>query len=311
MSSLRPFRFSTVMRTAKSSQEWIDKAHRAEDLGYTTLLMVDHFYSEMGPVVGLMSVAQETSLRIGCQVFCNDYRHPIVLARQAANLDLLSNGRFQFGLGCGYLAEEYQQVGIPLDPPGIRIARFEEAIHIIKAYFQQDEVHFAGRYYTIDGIKAVAKAVQKPHPPIYMGGGSKRVLSIAAREANIVGLGARTSAKGLDWSSALLDANLEKITWIRLAAEERFHQLELSSNIFIIIVTENQTQVAQQVGNRLGLTAEQTLQCLHVLIGTADQISEELEKRRQLLGISSIEVLEEHMEAFAPVVARLAGKQLT
>src|SRR5579884_2431126 len=163
MSTLRPFRFSAVMRGAKSSQEWIDKAHLVEDLGYTTLLMVDHFYADMDPVVGLMAAAQETSLRIGCHVFCNDYRHPIVLARQAANLDLLSNGRFQFGLGCGYLAEEYQQVGIPLDPPGIRIARFEEAIHIIKAYFQQDEVHFAGRYYTIDGVKAVAKPTQKPH----------------------------------------------------------------------------------------------------------------------------------------------------
>lgn len=308
MSTLRPFRFSAVMRTAKSSQEWIDKAHLVEDLGYTTLLMVDHFYADIDPVVGLMAVAQETSLRIGCQVFCNDYRHPIVLARQAANLDLLSNGRFQFGLGCGYLAEEYQQVGIPLDPPGIRVARFEEAIHIIKAYFQQDEVHFASRYYTIDGVKAVAKTAQKPHPPIYIGGGGKRILSIAAREANIIGLGARNNAKGLDWSSALLDANLEKIAWVRQAAEERFDQLEFSSNIFIVIVTENRTQVAQQVGTRLGLTAEQTLQCLLVLIGTVDQIVEELEKRRQLLGISSIEVLEEHIEAFAPVVARLAGK---
>lgn len=308
MATLRPFRFSVVAEAAKSRQEWLTKAYRAEELGYTTLLVPDHLGLEIDPIAALMAVADATSLRIGSHVFCNDFRHPVVLARQAANLDLFSEGRFQFGLGCGYLAEEYHQSGILLDPVSIRISRFEEALRVIKAYFHEEQVTFFGRYYQVKGLKTAIKTVQKPHPPIYVGGGGKRVLSIAAREADIVGFAARNNATGLDWTSALPAANLEKLTWVRQAAGERFPQLEFSSTIFIAAVTDHPQPVAQQMGSRLGLTAEQTLECFHILVGSVDQIVEELQKRRELFGVSCIEVREPHMEALAPVVARLAGR---
>jgi probable F420-dependent oxidoreductase len=308
MADLHPFRFSVVAETAKSRQEWITKAHCIEDLGYTTLLVPDHLEKDVDPAVGLMVAADATSLRIGSHVFCNDFRHPIMLARQAANLDLFSEGRFQFGLGCGYLAEEYRQAGIPLDPAGIRISRFAEALRLIKAYFHDDLVNFTGQYYQVHDLKTSIKTLQKPHPPIYVGGGGKRILSIAAREADIVGLVARNNAHGLDWTSASMAATEEKLLWVRQAAEERFSALEFSSTIFIVVNTEHAQGVAQQMGSRLGLTAEQTLDCLHILVGSVEQMVEELQKRRELFGISCIEVVEAHMETFAPVVARLAGK---
>ena len=308
MATLRPFRFSVVAEAAKSRQEWLAKARRAQDLGYTTFLVPDHLGQDIDPIVGLMAVADATSLRIGSHVFCNDFRYPVLLARQAANLDLFSEGRFQFGLGCGYLATEYDQAGIALDAPGLRLSRFEEALQIIKAYFHEEQVTFFGRYYQVKELKASIKTVQKPHPPMYIGGGGKRVLSIAAREADIVGLVARNNAQGLDWASALPAANFEKIAWVRQAAGERFSQLEFSSTIFIAVVTDHLQPVAQQIGGRLGLTAEQTPDCLQIVVGSVDQIVGELQKRRELFGISCIEIVETHMETLAPVVARLAGK---
>ena len=181
MTTPRPFRFSVVAQTGKYRQEWLDRVHRVEDLGYTTLLAADHMDIIVELSVALMAAADATSLRIGSHVFCNDFRHSLVLARQVANLDLFSEGRFQFGFCCGYKAENYVQMGIPLDPVGVRLSRFEEALHIIKAYFQEDEVTFSGQYYQIDHAKTVIKTAQKPYPPVYIGGGGKRVLSIAAR----------------------------------------------------------------------------------------------------------------------------------
>ncbi|GCE09928.1 TIGR03621 family F420-dependent LLM class oxidoreductase [Dictyobacter aurantiacus] len=308
MTTIRPFHFSVVAERAASRREWLAKAQRAQDLGYTTFLVPDHLNYEIDPAVSLMAVADATSLRIGSHVFCNDFRHPLLLARQAANLDLFSEGRFQLGLGCGYFAKEYQQAGIPFDPVGIRISRFEEAIRLIKAYFHQEEVTFTGNYYRVDGTKAAIKAVQTPHPPIYIGGGGKRMLSIAAREADIIGLVARNTPEGLDWASGLPDANREKLKWVRQAAGERFDLIEFSTTIFIAAVTDHPEPVAQQIGNRIGLTGGQALDCMQILIGTTDQISDELQKRRELFGINCIEIVEAHMETLAPVVSRLAGK---
>ncbi|GCE05925.1 TIGR03621 family F420-dependent LLM class oxidoreductase [Dictyobacter aurantiacus] len=307
MATIRPFRFSVVAEVAKSRHEWITKARRAQDIGYTTLLVPDHLSYDVDPAVSLMAVADATSLRIGSHVFCNDFRHPLMLARQAANLDLFSEGRFQFGLGCGYLAQEYQQAGIPFDSVRDRISRFEEALQIIKAYFHQEYVDFSGQYYHMHEMKAAIKTVQKPHPPIYVGGGGKRVLSIAAREADIIGISARSTAKGLDWTSALSDANKEKLQWIRQAGGERFSQLELSATIFIVAVTDHADAAAQQIGRHIGLTAQQTRDCLHILVGTTEQIVAKLQERRELFGTSCIEVVEAHMETLAPVVAKLAG----
>lgn len=304
---VRPFRFSVVCELEASRKQWIEKARRAEALGYTTFLVPDHFSIPVDPVTGLLSVVDATSMRVGSHVFCNDFRHPVVLARQLANLDLFSDGRFQFGLGCGYLAKEYEQAGIPFDPAGVRIARMEEALHIIKAYFEQDEVNFEGRYYTVRGLPAAGKTVQS-HIPLYLGGGNRRMLSVAAREADIVGVSVGGTSTGLNWPAGLPAQMYEKIEWVREAAQERFEQIELSTTIMICAVTNHRNQAAYGIGQKIGLDSEKVLQTMPILVGTVDDMVEALQWRREQFGISAIEVTERDMEAFAPVVARLTGK---
>ncbi|MBO0792896.1 MAG: TIGR03621 family F420-dependent LLM class oxidoreductase [Ktedonobacteraceae bacterium] len=311
--SPRPFRFSVAVDHLQTRQEWLDKAHKAEDLGYSTFLVPDHTWINFDPIVGLTAVAEHTSLHIGSHVFCNDFRNPALLAQQVATLDLLSGGRFQLGLGCGYALDDYTHTGIPFDPIGTRLARLEEAVHLIKHFFSDDVLNFSGQYYQAQGMPAKPKPVQQPLP-IYMGGAGKRVLSLAAREANIIGLVAKpsgTAAFDFDLRSTLPAANLQKLQWIRSAAGERFSQVELSTTIYISIVTSSNAQreaVAQQVATRSGLTPEEVLNSMNMLIGFPDQIIETLEERRELFGISCIEILEGGMEAFAPVVAKLTGK---
>ncbi len=301
-----PFRFSVVVERAASRKEWISKARRIEDLGYTTLLISDHFYIDLDPAVALMAAADATSLRIGSHVFCNDFRNPVVLAKQVATLDMLSEGRFQLGLGCGYNQNDYNQTGIPFDDVGIRISRFEEAVQFIKKYFAEDVVTFSGKYYQIKDLKTFSQPIQKPHPPIYIGGNGKRVLSIAAREADIIGLGCEGGPEHTP----------QKLAWIQEAAGERFDQLEISTTVFKVVVTDHHEQAAQEVASHLpphalgrpGMTPQDILNHTPVLIGTIDQIMDTLQERRERYGASCIEVRESDMELFAPVVARLAGK---
>ena len=187
MSKPRAFRFGVQEHRAPDARAWREKARLVEKLGYTTVYLPDHFGDQLGPVAALMSAADATStLRIGSLVFDNDYRHPIVLAKEAATLDLLSDGRLDFGLGAGWLASDYEQTGIPLDPPGIRIERMAEALQIINRFFAGGSVSFTGKHYKVEAVEAAPLPAQKPRPPIVLGGGGKRMLQLAGREADIV-----------------------------------------------------------------------------------------------------------------------------
>jgi probable F420-dependent oxidoreductase len=236
-----------------------------------------------------------------------DIRHPALLARDVAMLDVLSNGRVECGLGCGGVAEDYTQLGMSFDRPGVRVSRFEEAVHIIKRFFTEETISFSGQYYQVTELKGHPKPQQRPHPHLYIGGGSKRMLSLAAREADCVGITARSTPKGIDWASATHEANLEKVSWIREAAGERFEQLEIGVPLFVVIPTEDRQGTAQHLAGRLGLTPEQCLSCTHILIGTVDQMVEDLLRRREDYGISSLAVIEAGIETLASVVARLSG----
>lgn len=310
----RSFRFNVVVEHARTAAEWTDKARRAENLGYTTFLVPDHTWVEVDPVIGLMAAAGCTSrLRIGSHVFCNDFRNPVLLAKQAATLDFFSGGRFQLGLGCGYFQGDYLHAGIPLDSVGTRISRMEEAIKVIKRYFSDDSLNFSGRYYQAQGMATQPKPVQE-RLPLYMGGASKRVLSLAGREADIVGLGAKfvgPDAFAFDLHSTQPAANHEKLEWIRAAAGERFERLEFSTTVFKAVITASNVQrdaVAQQMAGRFRVTSEEILNSMNVLVGTPAQIIDKLQEQRALFGVSCIELLEGDMESFAPVVAELAGK---
>jgi probable F420-dependent oxidoreductase len=255
-----------------------------------------------------MLAAEATqTLRIGTTVFANDFRHPAVLAKEAATLDLLSGGRLELGLGAGYLAPDYALTGIALDPPGVRVSRLMESVQIIKGLFGDEPVTFAGRYYTITDLEGYPKPVQRPHPPLYLAGGSKRVLSLAAREADIVGLVPPSGGGKLDFLEASMAATMQRVEWVRHAAGERLAALELNTLLFAVVVTEHRQQAAEQLAATRGTTAEQVLDSIHFLVGTVEQMVEQIHMWRERLGISYITVLQEYMDALAPVVARLAG----
>ncbi len=305
----RPFRFGVVAAHVQSRADWITKAQKVEDLGYSTLLVVDHITTSLGPLVSLAVAAEATTrLRLGTFVLCNDFRHPAFLAKELATLDLLSDGRFEFGLGAGYLPSDYEQSGLTQDSVGTRLERFEEAIRLYKQLFGEETVHFEGKHYTISGAQGLPKPAQKPFPPLYIGGGGKRVLSFAAREADIVGIAHKNSAHGMDLVNTTEEPTSQKIAWIREAAGERFSQLELSIMAFRVVITNQRDQVAQQIGGRFRVSPAQALDSVQLLIGTVDQITETLWQRRERYGISYIVILEESLDVFAPVVARLSGK---
>jgi probable F420-dependent oxidoreductase len=313
VSQARPFRFGVQEHLKDvSAASWRDKARQIESLGYSTLYLPDHFGDQMGPIAALMAAADATTrLRIGALVFDNDYRHPAVLAREAATLDLLSEGRLDFGLGAGWFASDYEQSGIAYDPIGTRIERMEEALTIIRGLFAGGPVTFTGKHYRTTAMEGAPLPVQKPHPPIVIGGGGRRMLSLAAREANIVNVNfdlseGRVSRKLI--RTGLAEATDEKLGWIRAAAGGRIDEIELSVTIFLANVTDDRESVAAAVGAGIGVEGADALAMPHFLIGTVDQLIEELQARRERYGISFVVVPGEAAEALAPVVERLTGK---
>ena len=251
-----------------------------------------------------------TKLRVGALVFDNDYRHPVVLAKEAATLDLLSGGRTDFGLGAGWLASDYEETGIPYDPPGTRIERMTEALTIIKSFFAGGTVSFTGKHYKISGVDAVPPPVQKPHSPIVLGGGGRRMLRLAAREADIISINYNLAEGRVNAElvrTGLSQATAEKLGWIKEAAPERFPEIELSVTIFLVNVTDDRDSMAAALSAGFGLEPGDILQMPHFLIGTTDQIVDDLQERRERYGFSYVVVPGVAAESFAPVVERLAG----
>ena len=308
--AVRPFRFGITAPTPSGGTNWAERARRVEQLGYSMLVVPDHFRDHLAPVPALVAAALATTrLRVGSLVFSNDFRHPAVLAKEAATIDVLSSGRFELGLGGGWLRAEYDQAGIPFDAPGTRIERLEEAVTIIKGLLAGERVTFAGRHYTIADLEGRPTPVQRPHPPIAIGGGGRRTLSLAAREASIVGLvpRARRDGSGLDLSDLSDAATREKLEWVRSAAGAGFDSLEINALIQAVVVADQRMTAADQLASRFKVAREVVLGTVYVAVGTIEEICETLRQRRERHGISYLTVFERDMEAFAPVVARLAG----
>jgi len=307
---VRPFRFGVTAPTPSAGTDWVERARRVEQLGYATLVVPDHFRDHLAPVPALTAAALATTrLRVGSLVFSNDFRHPAVLAKEAATIDVLSGGRFELGLGAGWLRAEYDQTGIPFEAPGTRVERLEEAVTIIKGLLAGERVTFAGRHYTIADLEGRPTPVQRPHPPIAIGGGGRRTLTLAAREASIVGLvpRARRDGSGLDLTDLNDAATRQKLEWVRAAAGDRFDSLEIHALIQAVAVAEKRTAAADDLASRFKVGRGVVLETVYVLLGTVEEICETLRERRERYGISYLTVFERDMEVFAPVVARLAG----
>jgi probable F420-dependent oxidoreductase len=316
MSKTRPFRFGIKVATdpgdIPTREGWIDLARKAEDLGYATFSVADHYINDMLPIAALMHVADTTStLRIGSCVFDVNYRHPVLLAKEVAAIDWFSRGRFELGLGAGSLRVDYDQVGLPFDPPGVRVQRLAESVAILKQFFTQDAVTFSGEHYRMTNLPAVPRAAQRPHPPIFIGGGGKKLLTLAAREADIIGVEAMLhDDKGSSLPSEFTEAALgQKVALLREVAGERFDTIELNYGFRAVTVTEDRQQAAQEYARRRGRgeATEEILANPYFFIGTVEQMVETLQRRRELFGISYLQVFFQDIDVFAPVVARLAG----
>jgi probable F420-dependent oxidoreductase len=306
------FRFGIQTSKAGSGDEWLQKARRIEDLGFSTLFIPDHFGDQYAPLVALAAAANATSaLRLGTLVLDNDYRHPLVLAKEWATLDFLSNGRVEAGLGAGWMKSDYDESGIAYDPPADRIDRFKEGLAIIKGLFTSEgPFSFSGKHYTITNAQPLPRPVQKPHPPILIGAGAKRMSRIAARNADIVSVNfslAEGVVNPVVAATGTAEATHQKLAWMRDAAGSHFDALELSCTVFVTIVTDDRDGMAERVAQGFGLPGSEVLRSPHLLVGTAGQIIEDLQRRREEFGFTYIVFSGDVFEQMAPVVKHLAG----
>ena len=310
---MKPFRFGVNVWRAGSRAEWADKARKLEDLGYAVLTVPDHLTDLFAPMPALVSAAEATNtLRVGTNVLNNDLRHPVLVAREAATVDLLTDGRFQLGLGAGHMKSEYDQTGLGFDSGSTRVERLAEAVTIVKGLLKGEPVTFAGRYYRVTSHQSYPPPVQRPHPPILIGGNGRRLLTLAAKEADIVGLSGITFRRGgaePDLSGWKVGGVDERVQLVREAAGDRFDRLELSALVQRVVVTDDWRQAAEELARRwTQLSPEEIVQSPYVLIGTVRELVEKLQAHRERWGISYYVIFEPYMEAFAPVVADLAGR---
>ena len=312
MAHPRPFRFGVQSTTTGDRHQWVELARKVEDLGYSTLTMPDHFTEQFAPVPALQSAADATTtLRVGALVFDNDYKHPVVLAKEAATIDVLSDGRLEIGLGAGWQVSDYEQSGIPYDRAGVRIDRFLDGLAVIRGALGAEPFSFSGEHYTVTGYNGLPKPVQQPAPPILIGGGGPRVLRIAARQADIVGVNPSLSAGVIDQSTfatATAESTDEKLAIVREAAGERLDRIELNVRTFMVMVTDDVSQSLDALASFAGSEPEAVNQSPYALVGPPSKLVEDLLARRERWGFSYVIIGQSEVEAFAPVVAELAGR---
>lgn len=302
---MRPFRFAAVIRLADSGKAWAEKARRLEDSGFDALMVPDHLVGpRFAPIAAMTAAACATSrLRVGTLVFANDYRHPSVLAKEAATLDVLSDGRLELGLGTGWMRLEYDRAGLPFDPPGVRVSRLEEAIQVMKGLWRGEPFSYQGEHYTLDALEEAPVPVQRPHPALMLGGGGPRMLRLAAREADIVNLTMRVRADGSapDPADGGPDAFRRKIDIIREEAGSRFADIELGTSVL-------QIGGDRHTASWSAANPEAQADTPQVLTGDTAEIADRLRRWRAELGLSYFVLHHESdLDAFTPVVQALAG----
>ncbi len=301
----RPFRFAVIARWAGGGRRWHEFARRAEGQGYDTLLITDHLGAQLAPVPAMMAAADATTrLRVGSFVFANDYRNPVMLAKEIATLDVLSAGRVEWGLGAGWSVPDYRQLGITYEPAAVRVSRFEEAVVLIKRLLTEETVDHHGRYYNVRGAHLLPRPTQRPHPPLIVGGGSPRVLRIAAREADVVSFVPGFDARGRP--------RFDKLRMSALASQiERFEKhrgdREVDLNVWLMDagVTDRARSPIAALATRLRWGVNSLIGSPYVLYGSRSSLGDLLRERRERYGLNYVSIPGGAMDAFAPVLADL------
>ena len=313
MSSTHAFRFGIQVSKADGGTGWAELARRAEGNGFSVLTMPDHFDDQLAPVPALMAAAAATTtLRVGALVFDNDYKHPVVLAKELATIDVLSGGRLEIGLGAGWMISDYERSGMPYDAAGVRIDRFVEGVQIIRGLLGPEPFSFTGQHYTVTEMNGLPKPVQA-RPPLLIGGGGKRVLGIAAREADIVGINPSMHA-GKIGPEAIAgmspDSVDDKIAIARAAAGDRVGDIEWNVRSFLVNVTADAAAgraAREGMAKALGVDQAWLEASPFALIGPPEELAARLIERRERWGFSYVIVGGADVDSFAPVVAELAG----
>jgi probable F420-dependent oxidoreductase len=308
---VKPFRFAVQVSNAASGPAWRGLARKTEDLGYSTLFMPDHLGEQWAPLIALTVAAEATTtLRVGTLVLDNDFRNPVVLAKETATLDVVSEGRLELGLGAGWMRDDYDQAGIDYDSPATRVDRLGEAIGVLKDLWTDGRSERRGDHYQV-AATGFPTPHRRPHPLLLVGGGSRKVLGLAAREADIVGVNPRLT-EGFYGPQAIASAAPEyydeRVAWVREAAGDRVDDIEIQSLTFVVQVVPNAAELIERMASGFGMTPGQAADTPAALIGSVDELVETLEKRRERWGMNYWVIHEGDMDAFAPVVARLAGR---
>jgi probable F420-dependent oxidoreductase len=307
----RPFRFGLVLEIQRdsSASELVDVARRAADAGCSIVLGTDHF-RRPGVLPLLQAIAERTELRIGMLVLNNDMRHPAVLAQDFAAIDDATGGRLEIGLGAGWDRAEYAAIGVPFDAAGARVSRLEASVRMIKGALRDGHLRHPGddAYPPID-MDGMPVSVQRPHPPVLIGGGSKRVLSIAGREADIVGLDTRSLPDGThDGTDVTAAATERKIGWIREGAGERFGELEINTLVFGMVPEYPARPGALAANAAPGVSEEEIADGPHYLYGDVERMADHLLRNRERWGVSYLGIRPAWLESLRPLIARLAGR---
>lgn len=305
-----PFRFGLQASGAPDRASWAALARKAEDLGFATLTVADHLRDQFATTPAMMAAADATTtLRIGSVVYCNDFHHPAMLAKEAATIDVLSDGRLELGVGAGWMPEDYDQAGVAMHSAGVRIDRLAEAVTIIGGLLGPDPVTFTGAHYQIDGLVGTPTPVQTP-VPLFLGGGGRRMLTLAGAQADIVGLNIdmRSGRIGTESGASATDTATDaKLAWIAAGAGDRFTSLELQVRVQLATITDDPVGLAAALGPAFGLSADEALASPHALAGPLGQLIEVCQYRRERFGISYVTVPVESIDEMAPLVAALAG----
>lgn len=311
----QPFRFGLQLHSPIESMTWLDSAKYAEQQGYSSLLIPDHFHHQYAPISALAAAAAATTeIKVGALVFGNDYRHPVTLAKEMATLDQISQGRCEFGIGAGWMRSDYEQLGLPYDRPGLRIDRMIEGLEIIRGCWGAEPFNFAGQHYSISNYDGQPKPYSTAGPPIIIGGGGPRMLGVAATHADIVGITAnlRSGEIGEDAVADSMPAAYDaKLARLRESAGERLESLEISSLTMFTSITNDRTKTFNDLSAMMCMPASEIADSPAVLAGSVPEIIETLQYRRERWGFNYVVVQQDggtSMEQFPKVVAALSGK---
>jgi probable F420-dependent oxidoreductase len=324
--SPKPFRFAVQSFNAESGGQWAEFARTAEGNGYSTLFTCDHYFGPgeiatesshapvgLAPMMAMaMAAAATTTLKVGCRVFAADYHNPVVLAKEIATLDLLSDGRVETGIGAGWIHAEYDGLGIEWRSPGARIDKLRETIDLLQAHWSGEPIEEHGEYVNVSGFSGLPRPVNG-RIPLMIGGGAPKVLALAGERADIVSLNFNNSAGKIgaaSVSSSTADETAKKVEWVKAGAGDRFDDLELEIGAYftaVVPTADAASAAADAVGARMGMSGDAIASHPHAFIGSIEQIIDLLQERRERYGISYVTVADRNATAFAPIVAALSG----